>query len=175
MSEAVLLALVGVGGTVIGFVGQILVARFSKPKNQKDVELAEDYLKLADMTAEQLEKKLNKISELDKDLGVLERENRKMTEEVEMMQKARKERDELFGALEARVAALQAQLDKDARDREELRRKFSELDSKYRILWQYMISLVEHMKRHNVSPLDPPKELQTDPELMRIIKGKSNS
>ena len=162
-----------VTAVVSGILSPIFVSRFSKSKKEKDVSLAADYLKLADMTVDQLEKKLNQISILDKDMGVLERENRKLSEEVEKMQAARKDRDELFSALEARVAALQAQLEKDARDREELRRKFSELDSKYRILWQYMISMVEHMKRNGVNPLDPPKELQTDPELMRIIKGKA--
>ena len=172
MQEIITIILTAV---ISGILSPIIVARFTKSKKEKDVSLAADYLKLADMTAEQLEKTLNKVSTLDKDMGVLERENRKLSEEVDKMQKSRKERDELFGALEARVAALQAQLEKDGRDRDELRRKFSELDNKYRILWQYMISLVEHMKRHNVSPLDPPKELQTDPELMRIIKGKSNS
>lgn len=170
MQEIITIILTAV---ISGILSPIIVARFTKSKKEKDVSLASDYLKLADMTAEQLEKTLNKVSTLDKDMGVLERENRKLSEEVDKMQKSRKERDELFGALEARVAALQAQLEKDGRDRDELRRKFSELDNKYRILWQYMISLVEHMKRNNVSPLDPPKELQTDPELMRIIKGKS--
>lgn len=170
MQEIITIILTAV---ISGILSPIIVARFTKSKKEKDVSLAADYLKLADMTAEQLEKTLNKVSTLDKDMGVLERENRKLSEEVDKMQKSRKERDELFGALEARVAALQAQLEKDGRDRDELRRKFSELDNKYRILWQYMISLVEHMKRNNVSPLGPPKELQTDPELMRIIKGKS--
>lgn len=158
-------------GAVIGAIGQVFVARFSKSKKEKDISIAEGAFKIADLTSEQLEKKLIQIDKMDKDLAVLERDNRKLREEVDSMQKSRKERDDLFGALEAKVAATQAQLEKDGRDREELRKKYTELDNKYRILWQYMIALVERMKKHSLVPLDPPKELQTDPELMRIIKG----
>lgn len=155
-----------------GSLGTILVARLSKSKREKEAGLVEGYIKLVDMTGDQLERKINQITKLDKDLGVVERENRKLKEQMDEMGEIRKEKDELFEALEARVAGLQAQLTQDARDRDELRRKLGELDSRYRALWQYLIALMEHMKKNGVNPLDPPKELQSDPEILRIIGRK---
>lgn len=171
MSESILLALVGLGGTIIGYLGQLLLARLSKSKKEKDVLLADSYFKLADMTAEQFQNALNQIGRMNKDIGGLERDNRKLNEELDILKLQRKERDDLFESLESRVAALQAQLEKDTRDRDDLRRKLGEVDIKNRALWQYLIALLEHMRRNGLKPLDPPKELQSDPEIMRILKS----
>lgn len=51
----------------------------------------------------------------------------------------------------------------------ELTKKYNDLDRKYSILWQYTLALIENDKRHRIKPVPPPTELQTDPQLMKLI------
>lgn len=52
---------------------------------------------------------------------------------------------------------------------DELRTMLRDNDRRNRITWGYMILLVEGYKENNLVPPNPPKELETDPELMRLI------
>lgn len=54
---------------------------------------------------------------------------------------------------------------------DELRTTVRDSDRRNRITWGYMIVLVEGYKVNNIVPPDPPKELETDPELMRLINS----
>jgi len=54
---------------------------------------------------------------------------------------------------------------------EDLRKAMHESDRRNRITWGYMIVLVEGYKEYGIIPPAPPKELETDPELMRLIKS----
>jgi septal ring factor EnvC (AmiA/AmiB activator) len=168
MSE-IIVAIISVLGTALG---AILIARLSKTRQEKAIDVAGGSLKLVDMTMDQLERKINEIDELHKDVGKLERDNRRLSVELVEFHANRKRRDESFEAIEAKVAALQAQSTQDARDRDELRKKLSELDGRYRALWQYLIAWMEHSIKHGVTPIEPPKELQSDPEIMRILGRK---
>jgi hypothetical protein len=152
--------------------GAILIARLSKSRQEKAIDVAGGSLKLVDMTMDQLERKINEIDELHKDVGKLERDNRRMSVELVEFHVNRKRRDEALEALSSHVAALQAQSVKDTRDRDEMRKKMGEMDTRYRILWQYVIALLEHMQKHELEPLAPPKELESDPEIMRIFGRK---
>lgn len=58
---------------------------------------------------------------------------------------------------------------------DELRTTVRESDRRNRITWGYMIVLVEGYKENNIVPPDPPKELETDPELMRLINSIKRS
>jgi hypothetical protein len=53
----------------------------------------------------------------------------------------------------------------------ELRKDFRDLNKRYQVTWGYMIALVEGYHQHNLLPPEPPEELQTDPELMRLINS----
>lgn len=54
---------------------------------------------------------------------------------------------------------------------DELRTMIRDNDRRNRITWGYMILLVEGYKENNIVPPNPPKELETDPELMRLIRS----
>lgn len=58
---------------------------------------------------------------------------------------------------------------------DELRTTIRDSERRNRITWGYMIVLVEGYKVNNIVPPDPPKELETDPELMRLINSIKKS
>lgn len=163
MSDTLLMVIGGVLGALISAAGQFFVARYAKPKRERNAALAEMYLKLEDMTAKQIEERLNLITKMSHNLGV-------QSEEILALKEKQRLRDEQMEALNSTITALQEQANKDARERSDLRAKLAEFDVKNRVLWQYCISLLEQMKHHKINPVDPPEELKTDPEIKRILK-----
>lgn len=158
-----------------GWLGQFFLARYAKEKRQRDIDISKEYLSLADMTADQLEKRLNLIGKLDED-------NRNLSNELYLLklkqletEEMRKVRDEHFETMEARIAALQAQVDKDARERADLRAKLAEFEVRNRVLWQYIIALLEQFKQHRIIPVSPPKELESDPEIIKLLNDIKDS
>lgn len=158
--ETLILLLSSVFGA--GWFGQFLLARYSKSKKQRDVDISKDYLSLVNITADELEKRINLIAKLDSD-------NRELQNEVFQLKHKQKLRDEQLVQMEARQASLQAQIDVDARDRSDLRNKLAEGDVRNRILWKYLIVLLEQLKMHKIRPSEPPEELKTDPEIIRLF------
>ena len=156
-------------GAAVGSLGQILAARLSKSKHERDAGLAKEYLSLANITADELEKRINLIVKLDDDIRKLNGENFLLSKELADMKEKRAERDEQMESLDARTSALQAQIDKDANERADLRSKLSELDARYRVLWRYLIALLEQLKRHDITPVEPPDALKSDPEIARLL------
>lgn len=156
-------------GGILGGLVQVFVARFSKTKREQDAAIAKDYLGLAKMSAEELERRINLITKLDGDVRKLENENFELQRGLSNMKEDRDARGEQLESLEARLAALTAQTDKDARDRDELRKKLGEFERNNRVLWKYLIVLIEQLKSHNVKPIAPPIELQSDPEILRLL------
>ena len=51
----------------------------------------------------------------------------------------------------------------------------SAMDGKNRVLWQYVYALIENSLGHKVVPPDPPKELESDPRLMKILEQIRNN
>jgi len=178
MSEAFILMLGGVLGGVITVTGQYLIARLnSRSRNEKSADLSQKYLSIADITADQLEERINLIGKLDNRIGELVQENRTMLLEVSELKAKRLIRDEQLVQVESQVSALQSQVNKDAKERADLRMKLSEFEVKYRAMWQWLLALLELMKKHDITPIDPPDELKSDPDIMRIVqdvKGKSH-
>jgi outer membrane murein-binding lipoprotein Lpp len=78
-----------------------------------------------------------------------------------------------FRELVAEVQALSSDLRKVKKDAgeemEKVHDEIEKLDDKNRVLWQYVYSLIEHMGRNNVDPLQPPRELESDPKLMKML------
>ena len=105
---------------LLGALAPILIARYSKTKAERDSGLASDYLKLVDMSGEQLEKKINLIDKLERRIEELETEN-------EELAPLRLERDEKIEAMEARIAALDAQIKRDLIETQELHEKYQRL------------------------------------------------
>lgn len=52
----------------------------------------------------------------------------------------------------------------------DVRDEVADIKDKNRVLWQYVYGMIEHMRRHKVKPLPPPRELESDPVLMKLIK-----
>jgi hypothetical protein len=78
-----------------------------------------------------------------------------------------------FQDLIAQVQALSTDLKiarQEASDEiEKVRDELDRLDDKNRVLWQYVYALIEQVSRHE-HPLKPPKELESDPKLMKMIQ-----
>lgn len=51
----------------------------------------------------------------------------------------------------------------------ELRVKLDTVVHTNKVLWQYIYALVEQLKAHGLTPIDPPSELETDPRLMALV------
>jgi uncharacterized protein (DUF342 family) len=152
---------------IVGAIAAILIARYSKTKQERDISVAREYLELVGVTADQLDAKRALIGKLDED-------NRKLQDEVHSLKKKQAERDAQLLIMEARIAALTAQVDRDALERADLNNKLARYEVKNRVLWKYVIALLEQMKQHNIIPVDPPDGM-TDPEILRLVKGMKDS
>lgn len=154
---------------LVGAIAAILVARLSKSKAQRDVEVAKEYLSLAGITADELEKRINLVSKLDDDNRKLQNDIFILKQKQNDAETKRLERDEQLEVMSAQIAALQAQIDKDARERHDLEKKLAEFEIKNRVLWKYLIALLEQFRYHKIKPVEPPNEL-TDPEILKLVK-----
>lgn len=173
MTDALFIFLGTVIGSLLTFAGQIIVASFSaKSKREKDAALSEMFLKLSSMSAKELEERINLISKLDDRINVLTEENRNLRGEILEIKQSRIERDAELEAMQSHVSALQVQANLDSSERGDLRKKLSELDTKYRALYQYLYATIEHMMKNGVKPLVIPKELDTDQELIKLVGKK---
>ena len=171
MSDAVLLMIGGFLGSVVTVLGNYLIARLNaKSRQDKFADLVQKYLSIADLTADQLEERINLIAKLDNRINELTQGNRVLALEVEELKAKRVQRDDQMEAMESQVAALQAQVNQDAKERSNLRQKLADFEVKYRAMWQWLLALLELMRRHEITPIDPPEELRSDPEIMRLIQ-----
>lgn len=153
-----------------GWLGQFVTSRWGKEKRLRDVDVSKEYLSLASMSADEVEKRLNLIGKLSTDNYKLQGEVYLLQQKQIESEEKRKERDEQLEALQAQISALQAQIDVDARERADLRAKLADIDVKYRALWKYLIAQLELMKKHDVKPAPPPDELKDDPEIVRLLQ-----
>ena len=112
---------------LLGALAAILVARYSKTKAERESGLAADYLKLADMTGEQLEKKINLITLLETRIDELEEKRLEQEIENAELKQRRDERDEKIEALEARAAALEKRIELDTKETKNLHAKYQKL------------------------------------------------
>lgn len=148
-----------------GWFGQFLLARYSKTKKQRDIDISKDYLSLVNMTADELEKRINLIGKLSDDVHTLSNENY-------LLKVKQNQRDEQLKEMEAKQTALQVQIDADTRDRADLRNKLAEFDVRYRVLFRYLLANLEHMNKHGVDPVTPPDELKGDPDIVKLTTKK---
>lgn len=162
--EALVLMFVTAFGS--GWLGQFLLARYSKTKKQREVDLSKDYLSLTKMTYDELERRINLVVKLDREIRHLQDENYLLKEKS-------KERDKQLIQMEAKQVSLQSQIDADSRDRGEMRKKLDEFDVRYRILWKYLIVNLENQRLHNIPLVEPPVELRADPDIAKFFPDKS--
>jgi hypothetical protein len=90
--QVVITALVS---SIGGALSAILIARYSKRKEERDSGLASDYLKIADMSGVQLEKKINQVDRLEKEIEIIKEARRLRDIETQH------ERDELKARIQS--------------------------------------------------------------------------
>jgi glutamine synthetase type III len=82
-----------------------------------------------------------------------------------------------FQDLVTQVQALSIDLQKAREESsleiEKVRDDLDKLERKNIYLWQYVYALLEHLGRHDVVPLNPPKELESDAKLMKLLSDIS--
>jgi hypothetical protein len=84
--------------------------------------------------------------------------------------RSRQDKKDAHADRQAETIAKQGKTLSDAFDEiDELRDEQRKSDRRQRITWVYMIQLIEGYGRHGLTPDAPPKELETDPELMRLL------
>jgi Spy/CpxP family protein refolding chaperone len=78
-----------------GAITPVLVARYSKRKEERDSGLVSDYIKITDMTGAQLEKKINQVNKLEADIEIIK--EARIKRDIE----SQKERDELKARIQS--------------------------------------------------------------------------
>lgn len=53
---------------------------------------------------------------------------------------------------------------------ETLDKKYEEIDKRLSITMVYMVALIESHRRHNIIPPEPPDELRSDPDIIRLFE-----
>jgi seryl-tRNA synthetase len=149
---------------VSGFLGVLIKGLFdylsalvsAKSRQDKLTDLSQKYLNIADVTAEQLEERINLIGKLDL-------ENRTLSRQVDELGAKRKDRDEQIEALEAGVAALKEQLERDTLERQALRRIVEEKDKLIEEVKEYLSGLLKYFENRNITdfPIPPDDLLDT--------------
>jgi hypothetical protein len=65
---------------------------------------------------------------------------------------------------------LSKRVEEQAESIHEIQTKFLALDKKISIMWQYIYALVEQIRKLKKKPIPPPKELESDPILVKLFK-----
>jgi chromosome segregation ATPase len=171
MSEAFIL-MVGaiIGGILQAILGPVIAARFSKSRAEKDLDMSTGYIKLIDLSAEQLEKYLNLVTRLEVRTGEIEKAMRTLEVENTTLERQREERDDRIlsleeknDALQAAIAGLKKQIEIDTNVTErlrgevhELRKQVAEGELRYKALKNYALDLLNALKNGKEPPAPPP-------------------
>jgi chromosome segregation ATPase len=171
MSDALLILIsTVVGGILYAVLGPIVAARFSKTKKEKDVDMATGYIRLIDMSAEQLERYINLVKKLDQRQEELEKALGALEVENSTLGRQRAERDDRIlsleeknDALHAAIAGLRKQIDIDTAVTErlrgevhQLRKQVAEGELRYKALKDYALALLSALKEGKDPPSPPP-------------------
>jgi hypothetical protein len=143
--EIINYVITAVFAALVGALTPILVARFSKTRRERELDLASGYIRLVDMTSDQLESKINQIGLLEKQLNILE-------------DKIMLQRREIDG-LNARIIAMQ--IDEQAKETRWL--------AKFDALEQYIKLLIDILRAHDIEiPPRPDILKESDPKIKRM-------
>lgn len=71
------------------------------------------------------------------------------------------------------IIDLTSQVQKFSQDLIELRGEINKIEQKNQTLWQYVVALLEQLKKHKITPQKPPAALESDPQLIKIFNKKS--
>jgi cell division protein FtsB len=77
-----------------------------------------------------------------------------------------------LGKLSSQIIDLQGKYNTLHTEQLSLKNQIEKLDDKNRVLWQYVYALIEQLKKKKLTPIKPPTELESDPQLMKLLKVK---
>ena len=77
-----------------------------------------------------------------------------------------------LGKLATQIIDLQGKYSTLHSEQLTLKNQVEKLDDKNRVLWQYVYALIEQLKKKKLTPVKPPVELESDPQLMKLLKVK---
>jgi hypothetical protein len=77
-----------------------------------------------------------------------------------------------LGKLSSQIIDLQGKYNALHSDQIKLKNDIEKIDDKNRVLWQYVYALIEQIKKKKLTPIKPPIELESDPRLMKLLRGK---
>jgi hypothetical protein len=144
-----------------GALTPVLIARYSKSKQERDSGLVSDYIKITDMTGAQLERKINQVDRLEK--------------EIEDIKEARRVRDI---ATQKERDELKARIQSDLMETEGLRKQVVKLEDLAIKTGEYVDRILAEAKEKGWSiPLngelwDSVRRLKLSVEQRRKLSGK---
>jgi septal ring factor EnvC (AmiA/AmiB activator) len=171
MSDAlVILISTIIGGILYAVLGPVVVSRFSKTKKEKDLDMTTGYIRLIDLSAEQIERYINLVNKLDKRQEELEKALGALEVENNALGRQRAERDDRIlsleeknDALHASIAGLRKQIEIDTAVTERLRgevhllrKQVAEGELRYKALKGYALELLAALKEGKEPPSPPP-------------------
>lgn len=144
--ELINYAITAIIAALVGALSQILVARYSKPKQERGADLVDKYIKITDMTAEQLEEKINQIARLETKVDLQKKE---------------------IDGLNARITSMV--FDGDVRDKRENERNKAIAD-KIQGLEDYIKTLINALREHDID-IPPRPDILKDGDTLEKIKA----
>ena len=140
----------GFGGIVATKLFDYLTARLSaRSKQESAANLTQQYVELNKITGDQLEESINQV-------WVVTNQNIEMQRKISQMEAKRADRDNQMEAMEAHIAALQEQINKDTEERQALRRIIEEKDKIINEVRAYMRDLLDYFEQKNISDFPIP-------------------
>jgi SMC interacting uncharacterized protein involved in chromosome segregation len=140
----------GFGGIVATKLFDYLTARLSaRSKQESAANLTQQYVELNKITGDQLEESINQV-------WVVTNQNIEMQRKISQMEAKRADRDNQMEAMEAHIAALQEQINKDTEERQALRRIIEEKDKIINEVRAYMRDLLDYFEQKNISDFPVP-------------------
>jgi hypothetical protein len=71
------------------------------------------------------------------------------------------------------IIDLTTQVQQFSKDLAVLRNQVSDIEHKNQVLWQYVYTLLEQLKKNRITPIKPPVELESDPQIIKIFSKRA--
>jgi hypothetical protein len=143
---------------MFGAIFAIAVARYSKTKEERAASSASDWIKIADMTGDQLEKKINQIAQLE---VRIDKQDALISELKTKNEDLARENNNL----NARITKIQ--LEETERERVETERSKAIADL-LEAMWDYIKTLIDALREHEIDIPPRPDKLKNRETLEKI-------
>jgi hypothetical protein len=134
-----------------GALGSVLIARYSKGKQERESGLVSDYIKITDMTGAQLERKINQVDRLEVEIEAIKKARTERDIETQ------KERDELKARIQAdlmETEKLRNEYAKLSNEHEQAQKQIVKLEDLAIKMGEYVDGIITAMKEGKEPPLN---------------------